>query len=253
MKKRTCKSKSDTTALASEVANFSAIADEWWDPNGKFRPLHQIGPVRLKYICDEITHHYKRNMEDPLPLKGLQILDIGCGGGLLTEPVSKLGAQVMGIDASQKNILVASAHASKLGLKIEYKNILPEELVEKKLHFDAILNMEVVEHVADLSKYMDACAHLVKPGGIMIMSTINRTLKSLALAKFGAEYILRWLPKGTHDWRKFVKPSELANQLRRTNLTETSIQGIGFNILKRKWQSTPDVSMNYLMAATKPK
>lgn len=239
------------TASADEIAQFTAIADSWWDPDGDFRPLHQINPVRLTYIRDGIARHFGRDIRAEQPLKDLNIIDIGCGGGLLSEPLKRLGANVTGIDAGEKNIKVASVHAAQEGLDIDYRCVLPERLAAEGHQFDIVLNMEIIEHVADLNAFLGASGRMVKEGGVMILSTLNKTLKALALAKIGAEYILRWLPPGTHDWRKFVKPSELEKGLRPFGLKITDLKGLTYNPLSAEWLITDDLDVNYLAFAVK--
>ena len=239
------------TASADEIARFSAMADAWWDPNGKFRPLHRLNPVRIAYVRDRVTDHFGRDPLAPQSFEHLELLDVGCGGGLLSEPMARLGAAVTGIDAGEKTIRVAEIHARRLNLDIDYRCALPEDLVRENRTFDVVLNMEVVEHVADLDAFLEACARLLKPGGAMVVATMNRTLKSLALAKIGAEYVLRWLPVGTHDWRKFVRPSELATGLRRHRVDVLDLKGMTFNPLTDKWSLTRDVDVNYVVFGTK--
>jgi len=239
------------TASADEVERFTSIAEAWWDPNGDFRPLHQINPARIGYIRDLVAAHFGRDPLSGHPLDGLELLDVGCGGGLLCEPMRRLGATVTGIDAGDKNITVAKLHAAQSGLDIDYRHQLPEDLARTKGSFDIVLNMEVVEHVADLGAFLEASAALLKPGGVMVLTTLNRTIKSLALAKIGAEYILRWLPPGTHDWKKFVKPSELAAGLRPHGLDVSDISGMTFRPLKDDWVISGDLDVNYLMFAVK--
>jgi 2-polyprenyl-6-hydroxyphenyl methylase/3-demethylubiquinone-9 3-methyltransferase len=239
------------TASTEEVERFTAIAEAWWDPNGDFRPLHQINPVRIGYIRDLAVAHFGLDAMSENPFDGLKILDVGCGGGLLCEPMCRLGANVTGIDAGDKNIAVAKLHATQSGLDIDYRHQLPEYLVKTEGPFDMVLNMEVVEHVPDLDRFLEAASALVRPGGVMVLSTLNRTIKSLALAKIGAEYILRWLPRGTHDWNKFVKPSELANGLRPHGLDVTDITGMTYRPLKDDWVLSGDLDVNYLMLAVK--
>jgi 2-polyprenyl-6-hydroxyphenyl methylase/3-demethylubiquinone-9 3-methyltransferase len=243
--------KNTSTASADEITRFAAMADSWWDPNGKFKPLHQINPVRIGYIRDLICQHHNRAPTEIKPLNGMKLLDIGCGGGLLCEPMRRLGATVTGIDAGVANINIASLHANQSGLDIDYRHQLPEHLAKTRGAFDIVLKMEVVEHVADVDTFLEASASLVKPGGIMVLSTINRTLKAFALAKVGAEYILRWLPIGTHDWRKFVKPSELTNGLKPYGVDVTDVTGMVYNPLKDTWSLSKDLSVNYLVSATK--
>ena len=227
-----------------EIEKFSNIADEWWDPHGKFKPLHKFNPIRIKYIKDNIIEQFKiRNKTNPL--SGINILDIGCGGGLLSEPMSRLGANITGIDASIKNIKIAKLHAKKNGLKINYICSSPEKLkITKK--FDVILNMEIVEHVEDISFFLKSCSKLLKKNGLMFVATINKTLKSYVFAIVGAEYVLRWLPIGTHEWEKFVKPEELKKILTKNNLSLKKFDGMHFNIIKDEWSITKDLSVNYI-------
>ncbi len=242
-----------STAAADEIARFAAIADTWWDPMGDFRPLHQLNPRRLEFIRDHVARHFGLDALKDWPFKGLRILDIGCGGGLLSEPMQRLGANVTGIDADKEAVRVAQAHARQSGLDIAYHHRLPEDLARQKGRFDVVLNMEVVEHVADLETFLAAAGRLVKPGGAMVLSTINRTLKALALAKIGAEYVLRWLPRGTHDWRKFVRPSELSEGLDGTGVEITDIKGLTYNPVFDDWRLSGDLAVNYLAFAVKAK
>jgi 2-polyprenyl-6-hydroxyphenyl methylase/3-demethylubiquinone-9 3-methyltransferase len=230
----------------SEIAKFSAMADEWWDLNGKFKPLHKFNPVRIAYIRDNVLSHF--NKDD---FKGLSFLDIGCGGGLLSEPMARLGADVTSIDASEKNIKIASLHAQKSELDINYQCTSAEELATKSKKFDVVLNMEVIEHVADVEAFMQASCDLVKPGGLMFVATLNRTLKSYGLAIIGAEYILRWLPKGTHDWNKFLKPSEIDAHISNNAMKLKSLQGVSYNPLLDKWKLSDDLNVNYMMLTVK--
>jgi 2-polyprenyl-6-hydroxyphenyl methylase / 3-demethylubiquinone-9 3-methyltransferase len=250
----TAKNQGKATASADEVARFAAIADAWWDPNGEFRALHRLNPTRIAYIRDRIAGHFGRDSLAPRPLSGLRILDIGCGGGLVAEPLARLGAAVTGIDADQRGVQIAEAHAQKSGLSIRYRCTLPEDLLRAdEPPFDAVVSMEVVEHVTDPRAFLSLCADLLRPGGVLVLSTINRTLKSLALAKIGAEYILRWVPVGTHDWRKFVRPSELAAGLRRCGIQVEDVTGMRYNPLFDQWSlSATDLDVNYLLSATKP-
>ena len=227
-----------------EIEKFSNMADEWWDPHGKFKPLHKFNPIRIKYIKENIIEQFKiRNKANPL--SGINILDIGCGGGLLSEPMCRLGANITGIDASIKNIKIAKLHAKKNGLKIDYICSSPEKLkITKK--FDVILNMEIVEHVEDISFFLKSCSKLLKKNGLMFVATINKTLKSYVFAIVGAEYVLRWLPIGTHEWEKFVKPEELKNILTKNNLSLKKFDGMHFNIIKDEWSITKDLSVNYI-------
>ncbi len=239
------------TADSSEIGRFAAIAEAWWDPEGDFRPLHRLNPVRLAFIRDHVCAHFGRDALGAAPLEGLSVLDIGCGGGLLAEPVRRLGAAVRGIDAGQEAIAIARAHAEQGSLDIAYDRVLPEDLGAEKGRYDAVLNMEVVEHVADLGLFLEASAKLVKPGGVMVVSTLNRTLKSLVLAKVGAEYVLRWLPVGTHDWRKFVRPSELAAGLRPHGVEIRKLRGLTFRPLADEWSLSDDLDVNYLAFAVR--
>lgn len=239
------------TADAEEVARFAAIADEWWDPTGKFRPLHQLAPVRLSFIRDQVVSHLDLDPGASKPFTGLRILDVGCGGGLVSEPLARLGADVTAIDAAARNIEVAKLHAKGAGLNIDFRNTQPEELVQTGETFDVVVNLEVVEHVADLDMFLEASAAMVRPGGGMVLSTINRTLKSLALAKVMAEYLLRWLPVGTHEWKKFVKPSELARGLRQADMDITSMRGMSYDPIGDIWRLSDDHDVNYLAFAKK--
>ncbi len=235
-----------------EIGRFAAMAAEWWDPNGKFRPLHKLNPARLTYIRDQIAAHHGRDVRQPRPLQGLRLLDIGCGGGLIAEPMARLGATVVGVDAGAANIGVASLHASESGLAIDYRCDTAEAMAAAGEQFDVVLNLEVVEHVADLDGFVAACGTLLKPGGIMIVSTLNRTLKAYALSIIGAEYILGWLPRGTHDWRKFVKPHELARALRGAGLELRDLTGMSYSPLSDGWRLGSDTDVNYLQTAVKP-
>jgi 2-polyprenyl-6-hydroxyphenyl methylase/3-demethylubiquinone-9 3-methyltransferase len=235
-----------------EVEKFSAIASEWWDAEGKFAPLHRFNPVRLTFIRDKCGLHFDRSLGRLEPFDGLSLLDIGCGGGLLCEPMARLGFAVTGVDASERNIAVAADHAHASGLSIDYRCSSAEALEKTGSHFDVVLNMEVIEHVADAAAFLDSCATLLAPGGMMIVATINRTLKSLALAKIGAEYVLRWLPPGTHDWNRFVQPAQLRSMIARSGLEIGKTQGVGFDPLSWTWQLSRDTDVNYMIAATKP-
>lgn len=235
-----------------EVAKFQAMASEWWDPTGKFKPLHLMNPCRLGYICDQIAAEYDRDLTKPLPFAGLRILDIGCGGGLLSEPMARLGADVVGADAAARNIPVAQVHAEQSGLKIDYRHTTAEDLANAGEQFDVVLNMEVVEHVSDPLAYLTACHALLKPNGLMVCSTLNRNAKSFVMAIIGAEWVMRWLPKGTHDWAKFITPDELYDLLRRAGMTPADKKGMVFNPLAWSWSlSTRDMSCNYVTASTK--
>jgi 2-polyprenyl-6-hydroxyphenyl methylase/3-demethylubiquinone-9 3-methyltransferase len=236
----------------AEVAKFSAIAAEWWDPAGKFAPLHKFNPVRLGFIRGETATHFSRDARALRPFEGLSLLDIGCGGGLLSEPMARLGFAVTGADASEKNIGTARAHAAQSDLPITYRAATAETLVEEGLSFDVVLNMEVVEHVADVTAYLQACAKLVKPGGLSFVATLNKTLKSLALAKIGAEYVLGWLPRGTHDWNRFIPPKELKASLEEAGLSIMKTQGVSFDPLGWDWKLSSDVDVNYMVVARRP-
>lgn len=239
------------TVDADEVAFFARIADSWWDPTGPFKPLHQLNPTRLLYIRQQVERHFDRAAGLKKPLEGLRLLDIGCGGGLISEPMARLGADVVAVDASDKNIKTASLHAAQGGLEIDFRHTTAETLAEAGEKFDIIVNMEVVEHVADVNLYLSACRALMKPGGIMLLSTINRTPKAYLFAIIGAERVLRWLPVGAHDWNKFLKPTELADFLERNGMKASVPTGYVFAPLTQKWRlSDSDVAVNYAMAAT---
>ena len=239
-----------TTINKEEIQKFSNLADEWWDVKGKFKPLHMFNPIRIEYITDKIKHHFKIKSERPNFLENFQILDIGCGGGLISEPMTRLGGSVTGIDASDKNIKVAKIHAKKNNLKINYLNKSPEELSEHE-KFDIILNLEIVEHVEDLNLYLKSCSKLLKKNGLMFTATLNRTLTSYLKAIIGAEYILRWLPIGTHDWNKFIKPEELEEKLKNKDFRTIDIKGLSFNPIFSKWKKSDDLSVNYIICSTK--
>ena len=236
----------------AEIAKFEAMAGEWWDPDGKFKPLHMMTPCRLGYAVAQIAAQHGRDPKSLRPFEGLRILDIGCGGGLLSEPMARLGAQVVGADAAERNIPVARLHAEQMGLEIDYRVTTAEAMAEAGESFDAVLNMEVVEHVPDPQAFLDACATLVRPGGLMIISTINRNPKSWLVAIVGAEHIMRWLPKGTHDWARFVTPDELTAMLGRAGLEPVDAKGFVFNPLAWEWRiSERDLSVNYVATAVK--
>ena len=240
------------TVDAKEIAKFEAMAAEWWDPNGKFKPLHMLNPCRLDYIIAQIAAEFDRDLTSDLPFSGLQILDIGCGGGLLCEPMARLGATVIGVDAAGRNIPVAAAHAAQSGLTINYRHATAEALVDEGAEFDVVLNMEVVEHVADPLAYLTACRELLKPGGLMVCSTINRNPKSYAMAIFGAEVIMRWLPRGTHEWHKFITPDELSDLLQNAGLDPVDRKGMVFNPVLWRWSlSERDLSVNYVTTSIK--
>ena len=236
----------------ADVERFSRIAAEWWDPKGKFAPLHKFNPVRLAFIREQVLYRFQRDPKARQPFEGLRLLDIGCGGGLLCEPMARLGFQVTGVDASERNIGTASAHAAEAGLTIDYRASTAEALVAAgEPLFDVILNMEVIEHVADPGEYLRDCARLLKPGGLMIVATLNRTLKALALAKLGAEYILRWLPVGTHDWNKFLKPGEIRDFLAQAPVVVDGPYGVVFNPLTGRWTQSTDTDVNYMMTVVR--
>jgi len=242
-----------TTIDPKEVAKFEAMAAEWWDPNGKFKPLHMLNPCRLDYITAQIAAEFGRDMNAQAPFDGLRILDIGCGGGLLSEPMARLGASVVGADAAERNIPVARVHAENSGLTIDYRHTTAEALAALGEQFDVVLNMEVVEHVADPPGYLTACRQLLKPGGLMVCSTLNRNAKSYAMAIVGAEHVMRWLPKGTHEWSKFITPGELFELLERAGLEPVDKKGFVFNPLTWSWAiSDRDLSVNYVTSSVKP-
>ncbi|MEL7460126.1 MAG: bifunctional 2-polyprenyl-6-hydroxyphenol methylase/3-demethylubiquinol 3-O-methyltransferase UbiG [Pseudomonadota bacterium] len=242
-----------TTIDPAEIEKFQAMAAEWWDPNGKFRPLHMLNPCRLDYITRQIAAEFDRDLKAEKPFAGLRLLDIGCGGGLLSEPMTRLGATVVGADAAERNIPVARVHAEEQGLDIDYRHTTAEALVDAGEVFDVILNMEVVEHVADPQAYLQACHDLMKPGGLMVCSTLNRNPKSYVFAIIGAEHVMRWLPKGTHEWSKFITPDELYDLLRNTGLDPLDRKGMVFNPLGWSWGlSDRDLSVNYVTTSVRP-
>ena len=238
----------------AEVEKFSRIAAQWWDPKGKFAPLHRFNPVRLGFIRDQAAARFGRPTAGPRPFAGLSLIDIGCGGGLLSEPMARLGFEVTGVDASAKNIGTACAHAADSGLEIAYRNVTVEELLAAggAETFDVVLNMEVVEHVADPGRFLRDASRLLKPGGIMIVATLNRTLKALATAKIGAEYILRWLPRGAHDWRRFLTPEEIRLFLSSEAVAVQGPFGVSYNPLADRWSLSADASVNYMMTVERP-
>jgi len=241
-----------STIDPTEVAKFEAMAAEWWDPNGKFKPLHMLNPCRLDYITAQIAAEFDRDLRGTTPFAGLRLLDIGCGGGLLSEPMARLGAAVVGADAAPRNIPVAQVHAAQSGLDIDYRHTTAEDLAAAGEQFDVVLNMEVVEHVADPQTYLTACQQLLKPGGLHVCSTLNRNPKSYAMAIVGAEYVMRWLPKGTHDWSKFITPDELYDLLRNAGLDPVDRKGFVFNPITWGWRlSDGDLSVNYVTASVK--
>jgi len=239
-----------STINKEEIQKFSNLAEEWWDVNGKFKPLHMFNPIRIEYIIENIKNHFKITKNKPNFLDGLNILDIGCGGGLISEPMARLGANVTGIDASKKNISIAQIHSKKSGLKINYLTASPESLNYKE-KFDIILNLEIVEHVDNVNLYIKSCSHLLKKNGLMFTATLNRSFISYVKAIIGAEYILRWLPVGTHDWNKFIKPEELENLLSKEKFSTIDIKGLKFNPFLKKWKRSNDLSVNYIIVSFK--
>ena len=233
------------TINKKEIEKFSKIAEEWWDPNGKFKPLHKFNPIRISYIKENIINTFNLKNKKDNPLSEIKILDVGCGGGLLSEPLSRLGAEVFGIDASDNNIKIAKLHAKKSNLNIKYFCSSPEKFKIKN-EFDVILNMEIVEHVEDVDFFLKSCSKLLKKNGIMFVATLNKTLKSYLFAIIGAEYILKWLPIGTHEWEKFVKPDELINYLNKFSLKLTDLKGVKFDLLNNDWKFSSDTSVNYI-------
>lgn len=240
-----------TTSIdPAEIAKFEAMAAEWWDPRGKFRPLHLMNPLRLDYVADQIAAEFGRDRSAPRPFAGLRVLDIGCGGGLVSEPMARLGAEVMGADATQVNISVAQAHADQQGLQIDYRATTAEALAEAGEGFDVVLALEIVEHVADPAAFIATCRELLRPGGLLIVSTLNRTARSFGAAILGAEWILRWLPRGTHDWSRFLTPDELAAKAEAAGLSVADRRGMIFNPIGFSWSlSDRDLSVNYILTA----
>ncbi|MEW7009239.1 bifunctional 2-polyprenyl-6-hydroxyphenol methylase/3-demethylubiquinol 3-O-methyltransferase UbiG [Lentilitoribacter sp. EG35] len=242
-----------TTIDAVEVERFSKMAAEWWSPTGKFRPLHKFNPVRLSYIRNRASTHFEREGQNSRPFEGLRLLDIGCGGGLLCEPMARLGAKVTGADASEINIEIAKIHAEQSGLEIDYRADTSEKLAANGEKFDIILNMEVVEHVANVDLFLTSCADMLKPGGLMFVATINRTMKAKALAIFGAEYVLRWLPRGTHQYEKLVRPEEISSPLTSSGLSFVDQSGVFYSPLQDRWNLSPDMNVNYMMVFERKK
>ena len=239
-----------TTINKEEIQKFSDLAEEWWDVNGKFKPLHMFNPIRIDYILELTSLHFGLELNKKLPLKKIKILDIGCGGGLMSEPMSRLGAEVTGIDASEKNIKIADLHSKKNNLNIKYMHKSPEQLNEKE-NYDIILNLEIVEHVDNLDLYLKSCSKLLKKNGLMFTATINRTFLSYIKAIVGAEYILRWLPIGTHDWNKFLKPEELEQKITKLNFITKDVKGLEFNPFLNKWKKSNNLSVNYIITNIK--
>lgn len=242
----------DRTLDPAEIDRFAQIAGEWWDPHGKFRPLHKLGPARLTFIRDRLAGHFARENTGLRPLQGLNVLDIGCGGGLVCEPLTRLGATMTGIDPAAEGIAAARVHAEQQGLAVTYRTATVENLVAERANFDAVLCLEVVEHVPDPGAFLKLCAALVRPGGMLIMSTINRTVKAYALAIVGAEYVLRWLPRGTHQWERFVTPDELARYVAAAGLGPAYVKGLVYNPLADRWSLSPDTDVNFMAAAASP-
>ena len=240
-----------TTIDDAEVERFSRMAQEWWDPGGKFRPLHKFNPVRLSYIRDRVAKKFERDINAPMPFRGLRFLDIGCGGGLLCEPIARLGAAVVGADPSETNIGIAGLHAAESGIDIDYRAVSAESLAENGENFDVVLNMEVVEHVADVELFLTRCSEMVTPGGLMFVATINRTLKALGLAIIGAEYVLRWLPKGTHRYDRLVRPHEIEGPLSAAGMKVVGRTGVSYNPIADKWRLSRDMEVNYILLAEK--
>ena len=238
-----------TTINNDEIQKFSNLAEEWWDVSGKFRPLHMFNPIRIEYILDETISHYNKTDKN-FPLKGLKLLDIGCGGGLMSEPMCRLGAEVTGIDASSKNIKIANLHSKKNNLKINYINTSPENMRENE-KYDIILNLEIVEHVENIDLYFKSCAKLLKKNGIMFTATLNRTFISFIKAIVGAEYVMRWLPIGTHDWNKFFKPKEIEEKILDLDFFIKDTKGLEYNIFTQKWKKSNDLSVNYIITSVK--
>jgi 2-polyprenyl-6-hydroxyphenyl methylase/3-demethylubiquinone-9 3-methyltransferase len=241
----------DTTINPEEIAKFAAMAEEWWDPTGKFKPLHKFNPVRLGYVREKAIAHFRLDGSKRRPLEGLRFLDIGCGGGLLSEPMARLGATVVGVDAGEKNIAIAKLHAQQSGLDIDYRATTAESLAAAGEKFDVVLNMEVVEHVDNVPLYMKSCADLVAPGGLLFTATINRTLRAYAFAIVGAEQVLRWLPKGTHDYAKFLTPEEISALVTRNGLKVVEKTGVVFHPLADEWRQSRDTGINYMVLAEK--
>ena len=241
-----------TTINDAEVAKFTAMAEEWWDPKGKFKPIHKFNPVRLAYIREHVLAHFGRDGSQMRPLEGLTVLDVGCGGGLLCEPMARLGADVTGIDAAERNIKIARLHAEQSGVTVDYQATTSEALAAQGKTFDLVLNMEVVEHVDNVPLYMKSCADLVAPGGLMLTATLNRTARALAFAVIGAEYVLGWLPKGTHDWTKFLTPDEIKALITRNGLVVTDQTGVVYHPLADDWRKSRDMAINYMVMARRP-
>ena len=239
------------TVDPQEIERFTALAQEWWKPDGKFRAIHKFNPVRREYIVKRIARQFGRDLAKPDPFAGLTVLDVGCGAGLLCEPLAELGAEVVGIDATARNVEVARWHAAERNLSIDYRHCLAEHVVAEGERFDVVLNTEVVEHVYDPAQLMRDCSELVRPGGVMIVATLNRTIRSFVLAIVGAEYVLKWLPKGTHDWRRFLRPGEITAMIGRSGLKTVETVGVSFNPIADRWRLSGDTSVNYMLLAEK--
>jgi 2-polyprenyl-6-hydroxyphenyl methylase/3-demethylubiquinone-9 3-methyltransferase len=250
--KTTAPSGTATSVDPAEIEKFSRMAADWWNPESQFKPLHKFNPVRLSYIKQQVCDHYGLDPKAPAPFKGLRILDVGCGGGLLCEPMARLGAEIVGVDPAHTNVEVARIHAASSGLSIDYRQSTAEDLQAAGEAFDVILNMEVVEHVADVQAFLSACSSMVKPNGLMFVATINRTLKAYALAIFGAEYVLRWLPRGTHQYDKLVKPDEIRAAFAAGGLALLDETGVSYNPLTDRWRLSSDMDVNFMILATRP-
>ncbi len=237
---------------SDEVERFAKLADQWWDPRGEFKSLHRLNPVRLEYVRDRLAALYDRDPLAPQPLQGLRLLDVGCGGGLVSEPLTRLGAQMVGIDPAEQNIAVARRHAERNGLAIDYRHATAEALSSAGERFDALLALEILEHVADIEVFAEACEALIKPGGGFVFATLNRTLRSFTLAIVGAEYLMGWLPRGTHQWSRFVRPAEIVRLLRRHGLSVRDLSGVGYRPIVGEWELGRDLSVNYMGFAEKP-
>ncbi len=244
-------STSQTTVDGREIADFAAMADDWWDPEGPFAPLHRLNPVRLQYIRDKVVARFGLDDTAIRVFDGLRMVDVGCGGGLLSEPMARLGADLTAIDAGEETVAAAAGHASRMGLAIDYRHTTAEALAHAGEQFDVVVSMEVLEHVADPGLFVRSCAALVKPGGLMLLATINRTLKSYAFAIVGAEYVLRWLPQGTHHWDKFIRPAELARFLRSAGMSLEDLAGVVYSPMDNSWRKSRDVDVNYMACAVR--
>ena len=245
----TAETQASSTVDPAEIAKFAAMAEDWWDPEGKFKPLHRLNRARLTYLRNVICDSFDRDPKATRPLEGLRLLDLGCGGGLISEPMTRLGATVVGADMTAVNIEIAKSHAESHGLSIDYRHNSAEQLVAAQEDFDAVLALEIIEHVADIDLFIDQCCRLVRPGGVLVFSTINRTPKAFAMAIVGAEYVMRWLPKGTHEFNKFVRPDEIKTGISADLFTVDPPQGLSYDLLQSRWQLSDDVSVNYFLSA----